>query len=475
MIKKIYSVSLTLIVLSVTSFAQPGTLDTTFNTNYFSSSQVRTSAIQSNGKIIIGGDFITYNGPFIYNISRLKVDGSVDTLFVPEIGPNDYILNLAIQSDDKILIAGAFTSYDSVPRNHIARLNADGTLDTTFTPGIGANYDVWSISIQNDGKIIIGGDFTHYNGIPMNKIARLNIDGSLDQSFNVGAGASYQVTTSKIQSDGKIIIGGEFSSYNGINRNHIARLNIDGSLDTSFDPGSGTSDNVFNISIQNDGKIIIGGAFQTYNGTTVNYLARLNSDGTIDPNFNSGTGPGSWVYTIAIQNNGKILIGGFLSDYNGITSKKLARLNSDGSLDQTFNPGNGANGTVYTFSLQTDNKIIIGGGFDTYNGITKNNIARLQNNIFDGLNSISNEHSNYKIYPNPSDGVFTLESDDLSTGEINVYTFSGALVLSAKKTYINNINIDISDQPNGLYIMEVIQKSNSKRFKISKQWNQYHL
>ena len=467
MTTNIFKLYMALILISANIYGQSGSLDINFNTNYFTSSQVRGSAFQSSGKIIIGGDFSTNISPYTYNILRLNTDGERDTMFVPKEGPNSQIYAVAVQSDDKILIAGDFTAYDSIPRNHIARLNPDGTLDTTFNTVYGANYDVWTISVQDDGKIIIGGDFTNYNGFPISKIARLNSDGTLDPNFQVGTGFDASVFTSSIQNDGKILIGGEFGSFNGISRKGIARLNINGSLDTSFDPQSGAEEEVYTISIQNDGKIIIGGSFITFNGTAINYLARLNNDGSIDQTFN--TGPDSWIFATKIQNDGKIIIGGFLTEYNSIVTKKIARINSDGSLDTTFNSGSGANATIYTISIQTDNKIIIGGGFNNNNGISRPKIARLNNSISLGTNESNSVQDHIKISPNPSEGIFNLKNDKLNRSVINIFNSAGQLIKQENTMNYNSVKLDISDQPNGLYFIEVIQNSKSDRFKISKQ------
>ncbi|WP_040401415.1 HYR domain-containing protein, partial [Cecembia lonarensis] len=134
------------------------------------------------------------------------------------------ILTTAIQSDGKLIIGGQFTLYNGVARNQIARLNPDGSLDTSFDPGTGATSFVFTTAIQADGKIIIGGIFTEYNGVARNFIARLNGDGSLDTDFNPGTGANSQILTTAIQSDGKLIIGGDFTSYDGVSRVRINRL-----------------------------------------------------------------------------------------------------------------------------------------------------------------------------------------------------------------------------------------------------------
>jgi uncharacterized delta-60 repeat protein len=187
-------------------------------------------------------------------------DGSNDPTFNPtDIGfgngdgaYND-ILCTAVQADGKIIIGGEFISYNGTGRNRIARLNADGSLDTGFDPGTGANGIIQSTTIQADGKIIIGGEFTSYNGTGRNYIARVNADGSLDTGFNPVTGASGAIRSTAVRSDGKIIIGGSFTSYNGTGRNNIARLNADGSLDTGFDPGTGANDIIWSTAVQSDG------------------------------------------------------------------------------------------------------------------------------------------------------------------------------------------------------------------------------
>jgi uncharacterized delta-60 repeat protein len=170
-----------------------------------------------------------------------------------------------------------------------------GTNDPTFNPtdrgfgfGDGANGATYTTAIQSDGKIVIGGNFTSYNGTASNYIARLNTDGSLDGGFNPGTGANNYILTTRVQSDGKIIIGGHFTTYNGTARNRIARLNTDGSLDAGFNPGTGADSYIGTTAIQSDGKIIIGGGFTSYNGTARNYIARLNTDGSLDAGFNPG-------------------------------------------------------------------------------------------------------------------------------------------------------------------------------------------
>jgi uncharacterized delta-60 repeat protein len=154
-------------------------------------------------------------------------------------------------------------------RNRIARLNTDGSLDSGFNPN--ADSSVYTIAVQADGKILVGGLFTSMGGQTRDRIARLNLDGSLDSGFNPNANSI--VNSIAVQADGKILVGGSFTTMGGQTRNRIARINPDGSLDASFNPNVGSTVN--SIAVQADGKIFVGGTFTSIDGVARNRLARL--------------------------------------------------------------------------------------------------------------------------------------------------------------------------------------------------------
>ena len=214
-----------------------------------------------------------------------------------------------------------------------------GSLDMSLnTTGVGAGGIVYSVVMQPDGKLVIGGAFTTYNDTDAPRIARLNIDGSLDTSFTPNGGVDIGTFPANagvyphgllLQPDGKILIAGPFENVDGVSRNGIARLNTDGTLDTTFDPGTGADDHtrVLDMALQNDGKVLIGGEFNSINGTARTKLARLNSNGKLDTGFKvdlDGT-----VRHILILADGKLLISGQFSSVNGTTRGKIARLNPD--------------------------------------------------------------------------------------------------------------------------------------------------
>jgi uncharacterized delta-60 repeat protein len=182
-----------------------------------------------------------------------------------------------------------------------------------------------------------------------------------------------------VQPDGKVIIGGLFTSVNGIARNRIARFNSDGSVDKSFDPGSGVGARSVNaIALQEDGKVLIGGNFSIVDGTTRVNIARLNEDGSLDKSFETQNGgTNDWVLSIVVQDDGKVLIGGSFTMVNDVSMIRVARLNTDGSLDFNFNPGAGPDATVWALAFQRDGNLVIGGNFSFVACYSHNHIARL--------------------------------------------------------------------------------------------------
>jgi uncharacterized delta-60 repeat protein len=354
---------------------------------------VSSIAIQSDGKILAGGYFDTFTGSSQDGLIRLNSDGSKDTSF--NIGSGfvgGVVFNVTTTSDGKIFVGGAFSSFSGSTQRLLAKLNSDGSKDSTFVSGFPSSGGVGPIKIQSDGKILVGGFFTSYSGSSQNHLIRLNSDGSKDTSFNIGTGfAGYgEILTVEIQTDGKILAGGYFTSYSGESQNYLIRLNSDGSKDSSFNIGSGFNSGVSSIVIQSDGKILVGGGFTTFTGSTENKLIRLNSDGSKDTSFNIGSGFDSDVSPIKIQSDGKILVGGYFSTFTGSSQNNLIRLNSNGSKDESFNIGTGfsaeSNNNVSSIAIQSDGKILVGGGFTTYSGSSQNRLIKLNSDgsIFSG-------------------------------------------------------------------------------------------
>ena len=356
-----------------------GAWDGTFNPG--ANSAVFAVAAQADGQVWAGGMFTQLGG-----VARRYLGRSLPTAPMPQPDPNfnptvnNVVNSLALQADGKIVLGGTFTEVAGQPRSRVARLNADGSLDDSFVPGEG-NFNVNAVAVQTDGKILVGGNFTQIGGAARSAIGRLNADGTLDESFNPGVlngSTSGQVRALTVQADGKILVGGIFTEIARQPRFNLARLNADGSVDADFTPSADSIVEVF--ALQPDGKILVGGAFVNLAGELQPYFGRLNVDGTLDtavrPTLNNR------VQAIALQPDGKILIGGTFG-CPGYSSNVLLRLNGDGTSDETFLRCEAStwphwfDGLVRALILQPDGKIVVGGFFLRMNGQPYETLARL--------------------------------------------------------------------------------------------------
>jgi uncharacterized delta-60 repeat protein len=303
-------------------------------------------------------------------ISIYGAAGDVDTSFNASVSTNiqGFVGQTLVQPDGKIIISGEFKIVNGRERINLARLNGDGTLDNSFNPptilSAGAGWAINSIALQSNGKIVIGGQFAQLGNISRRGLARLNSDGSPDNSFNNSSSLNNLsiVTDLDVSVDDKIVFSG-YSLF-GQGQPVFSTLNSDGSLIAS------NNDSVAKVLFQPDGKIL------ALNFQSV--LKRYNQNLTPDTSFSELSISGSVVGDIAVQTDGKILIGGSFGSVNGFDVQNIARVNSNGSLDGSFNTnGGGTNGTISKIVIQNDGKIFIGGAFTTYNSTARTNIAKL--------------------------------------------------------------------------------------------------
>jgi len=395
-------------------------------------------AIQPDGRVVIAG------GNSSQHVSRLLPSGALDSSFTAFSNSSLFILNdLALQADGKILIGDQ--TIGTVPVNLFIRFNVDGTRDASFDTGTGFQLltpgRVGGFAVQPDNKVIIGGKFDRINNASRYCLARLNEDGSLDDSFQVStSGANrfnqiYEIHNLALQSDGKIIVSGAFSyTVNGEAKQDFARLNADGSIDPSynlrakiFNFSAGTiagknkvimrPDNkslvgntrnggaisdvvvpvvvntdgsrfsgfnsgfksdatnffVFDIFVQPDGKIVIGGRYDIIMSNTYNaFVARLNPDGSVDTTFRAFEEDRKTVKAVALLPDGKILVA--KNPHGDETKGEIIRLNADGSIDAAFNTV-ALNGKVNAFFRFDGGKIFVGGAFTQFNNQPRRNFA----------------------------------------------------------------------------------------------------
>jgi uncharacterized delta-60 repeat protein len=305
-------------------------------------------------------------------------------------GFNSIPSSVKVQPDGKIIVSGNFTTFQGVTRNRLVRLNSDGSLDTAFAANIGTGLDqpATGIAIQSDGKIVLGGSFSNLNGISRNKIVRLNSDGTVDTAFytNVGTGINDgTVQEVFVQSNGGIIVAGSFTIVNSVtNRNRLVRYSSAGVFDTTFysntgGPFSGLFAGVAAM-VQADDGIVVCPDPSLGAGT----IKRFSATGVPDTTFNTNVGTGlagsaAQGYAVKQQADSKIVIGGNFTTFNGNTRGNLIRLNSDGTEDTTFATavGTAFNASIYSITVQTDASLVFYGSFTTFQGATRNHLVRL--------------------------------------------------------------------------------------------------
>lgn len=439
-----------------------GSVDHSYNLGTGSDGAINAIAVQSDKKILIAGAQSSFNGVISARLTRLNSNGTLDTTFNSSgTGANGTLNALAIQPDGKILVGGTFTKYNGNTVSNFIRVNPDGSENSFLATGNAFNNSVSSIAIQNDGKILVGGSFTSYGTTSINRLIRFNTDGTIDAGFSIGTGASSAtVTAIKQLSDGKILIAGSFTNFNG-KTGKVVRLNADGSLDATF-TGGVINFPVYAMDVQTDGKIVIGGNFTLVNGSTSTRVARLNADGTTDTTFIPSPTAGivdSAVLSLALQADKKIILAGLFTKYNTTSANRLMRLNEDGSLDTTFDVGTGGNNTINYVKLDADGKALIGGLFTNFNGIGKNRIAR----VFTSNGGLAVDNSASKseisIYPNP-----VLSDLHIKTGkkikDLQIFDVSGKRVYQTTQTDLN-LNFLLK----GIYIITITTSDNKIEIK----------
>ena len=365
-----------------------GTVDSTFESPTISSTEsgnpysINSFDIQPDGNIVFAGRFTAVNSVSRTGIARIMPAGNVD-LYFSQTSPfttNENVGAVKVLPDGKILLIAtpvtvpAFPPPATPPSLKILRLNADGSLDSTYNAPTNI-VEIRSLAYDAQGKILLNGGFLESGNI-VYKTVRLGVNGAIESVLNIQKALPGTISVLASQSDGKALIGGNFNLVNNISRSNFARVNADGSLDTTFNSGSGFDVVPTKIIVQPDGKILVGGSFSNYNGTTRAGFVRLNSDGSLDAAFAPILNDGAVVRSYALQANGKILIGGDFTIVNGQTRNGIALLNADGSLDAAFNPIFGS-ATINSVVALSDGKFLVGGSFSGVSGFNRSNLVRL--------------------------------------------------------------------------------------------------
>ena len=453
-----------------------GAVDLTFNsgqgpTANNANAEITTVVAQPDGKLVIGGTFANYNGNASNGLARLNADGSFDPTFQPPLGANSRVVNVVLQTDGKILISGTLNNVPNTPALarllptgaydagfappgtltvngttsitgeaiqvqpdgkvlvingfNISRLNANGTVDFSFQAAPSITTRPNSLTLLTGGQVMVGGGFPNLD----RPLVQLTSAGALDPAFAPAIQSRGIVNAVARQTDGKLVVGGNFSEINGQPASRLARFATTGALDATFSPGlnlinpvidlalqpdgrvlaatatalrrflpSGALDNswvspdfsqsfINRLLLQPDGRLLVGRTQAVSAGGTLlpQHVVRLQPDGTPDNSFalnTTGTGRITFYQTMALQPDGKVLVAGTYLPVGGTGAfQTLVRLENTGAVDATFTgapfAGTFTNFGFRTVMVQPDGKILVGGAFNGYGGVARTSVARL--------------------------------------------------------------------------------------------------
>jgi uncharacterized delta-60 repeat protein len=462
------------------------TLDATFHSPIpFRKANVSRMKLQPDGKMLMGGEINFYEQIAVNHLVRLLPDGTRDNTFNFSGGINYQVQFIELQTNGNIVVSN---------KESIQILSSTGSLLNTISRPSTTTY-ITAIAVQSDNKILVA----TYTLSGVTSLVRFSPDGVSDLSFKQDISVNQSITDIEFQ-NGKILIAGYFSSVNGVTKNDIARLELDGNLDVTFDTGSGTSDGIGSISVQADGKILPGNAYiNEFNGQQYHGMVRLNSDGSVDTGF---TLP---IYlhggTSTIKFNGTKIV--FAAYYN--SAERLFQLNSDGSLDPSFTEillaafgpsyeitsdgivvaNNNGSGNPYGIAKHTlsgikmagyapelsrygkisqvdftqDNKLIVGGDFIKIDGVITNHVARLLNNgqvdpSF--IVSVNNEEvfelkvvGNNQVLVSSSNDMFKVDTQGNVTSDFNFDHFKE--LYQVGRFYVQPDQRIVALGPNNIY------------------------
>lgn len=341
------------------AFAQPGNLDPGFNPG--ANDQVYAVVVQPDGRILVGGAFWGLNEGFQGYVARLREDGTPDPEFrspFPALSTGP-VTALAVQTDGRILVAGQLAAPGQHDGHGVFRLFADGTLDPEFVANTDQLAFASGVAAYPDGRVLVTAWTTAYPGV-----LRFAANGALDSSFNPGLGEGGLAVL--VQPNNQAIVGGTFG---------VVRLNNSGALDGSF--GAAVEGAVSALARQSDGRLVVAGGFSSVGGVRRVGVARLGSNGQLDSSFDPGDGPNGWVSAVAVQADGKVIIGGQFTTVAGVARNSVARLRSNGQLDPEFDIGAGADHEVRALVMDASGRTVIGGLFTHFEGQTRARLARL--------------------------------------------------------------------------------------------------
>ena len=465
MVKRVVSQFLVLVVVIVVGLhvrphaqvTSPGQVDPTFNPGavdfaFGGGPGIQSVLQQPDGRILIGGAITSVQGATRNGIARLNADGSLDTTFVPPFpiaAQIPFVRNMLLYPDGRILISGQGLNVNDIGYS-VARLNADGSLDPTFTlQPMAVSRGVEGLALLADGRILIGGDFSNIGPATIRTIARLNADGTLDSTFGVVAdGYGGRVVSIVVQPDGEILAGGDLVvTIGATNYSNLVRFHPNGAVDPTFHPVFNSPAVVRTIQLRPDGSMYVGGQFATIDNIALGSVARLTAAGAVDTSWVGPASPQD-VRALLLQPDGKLLITGNIILPPGVGDRRaIARLDPSGSFDSFYTgdvSGLGPGGIGDALALQADGKVLVGGEFFMVAGFDRQKIVRLFNDPANGppvaVDDVATASEDNAIAINVLANDTDPDSDTLTINSVTAAAHGSAVPSGGSVIYTPNAN-----------------------------------
>jgi uncharacterized delta-60 repeat protein len=435
--------------------------------------QVNKILALPDGRILMGGFFMNYGGSGKNHLVRLNSDGTVDpTWNTGGVGPQNQVRDIVLMPDGRILVAGGFVEYNGVQTQAIVRLFANGERDYSFNiPPNSINGAVNAIAWHRDNKVIAVGDFFLCYGHSMPHIARFNSDGSIDLGFDIGSGFNNNTHCLLVLPDDRILVGGVFGMYNGTLCGNLALLSPDGPYDASMNNTPGFGGGIVNaLALQPNGRVLVGGEFQYHNMQPASCLIRLDLEGTRDPSFTSPIYPYARVKTIALQDDGMILIGG---EYTSVMytppvsgPNRMTRIHPNGLRDDSFALGDGpmpgSEPTAYVsdIAVQADGKILVGGFFGAFDAeIQYRNVIRLLPDASVGMQEVS-DATTLRLHWDPALRELIIQDPFANErgSTLRIHSSNGKQIVERRLHAGNSLVRMGLDLKAGLYLVSMLQQ-----------------
>ena len=394
-----------------------GSSDQQFNSYTGANGMVHSILELMDGRMLVTGDFSNYQGNAVNRVATVLPNGALDLGFSVGSGPDGLVYKATEQSDGSIVLVGAFQAFNGIPCNGVVKILPSGAFDPSFsvdlptsvtfrtvttledhtlliggayhdsdTNGVLINIDqngqevqvfyqhpeisgaVFHASQDSDGKILVVGDFTEWEGQSCAGVIRLSSNGEVDLSFGITPSYQGEIQQGIPMANGQVLLVGILTSFGGQPTNHLVTLNDSGAIVNQGVIGTGCNKPVLGSLALSQNAFLVFGEMELYNGQSVGHVFKVDEFGTLDTGFDCGICANDHVTSAVKLADGGLLIGGAFSCFNGTLRKGLVKITQNGEVDQQFDVGSGADGKVYAIHVLPNGNIAVAGNFQRFNG-----------------------------------------------------------------------------------------------------------